>query len=97
MFLRFEKINLIKELQQQQNNSDWEQLYDTIWKHLRIKQVPYTLKNKIGIQLEKMRFIKVNELKLTQVELFWCFHFMCVTANASTLFCMVHLANTECV
>ena len=27
-------------------------------------------------QLEKMRFIDVNELKLTQVEIFLFFHFM---------------------
>ena len=37
-------------------------------------------------QFEKMRFIKVNELKLTQIELFLFFHFMCVAANASELF-----------
>ena len=37
-------------------------------------------------ELEKVRFIKVNELKLTQVE---------VAANASELFCMSHLANIE--
>ena len=42
-----------------------------------------------------MRFMKVNELKLTQVELFSFFHFMCVAANASELFCMAHLANYE--
>ena len=29
-------------------------------------------------QVEEVRFIKVNELKLTQVELFKVFHFMCV-------------------
>ena len=46
-------------------------------------------------QLEKVRFIKVNELKLTQVELSSFFHFMCVAANASELFCMAHLANIE--
>ena len=40
-----------------------------------------------------MRFIKVNELKLTQVELFSFFHhhFKCVTADVSELFCMAHL------
>ena len=37
-------------------------------------------------QLEKVRFIKVNELKLTQVELLQFFHFMCVTANEFELF-----------
>ena len=46
-------------------------------------------------QLEKVRFIKVNELKLTQVELFLFFHFICVAANASELFCMAHSANIE--
>ena len=39
-------------------------------------------------QLEKVHFIKVNELKLTQVELCQIFNFMCVAANASELFCM---------
>ena len=38
-----------------------------------------------------MRFIKVNELKLTQVELFYFFHFIHVADNASELFCMAHL------
>ena len=42
-----------------------------------------------------MRFIKVNELKLTQVELFQFFLFMFVVANASKLFRMAHLANIE--
>ena len=42
-----------------------------------------------------MRFIKVNELKLIEVELFYFFHFMCVAAIASELFCMAHLANIE--
>ena len=46
-------------------------------------------------QLEKVHFIKVNELKLIQVELLWFFHFMCVAANAPELFCMTHLANIE--
>ena len=43
----------------------------------------------------KVRFIKMNELKLTEVELFLFFHFMCIAANASELFCMAHLANIE--
>ena len=42
-----------------------------------------------------MHFIKVNELKLTQVELFLFFHCVCVADNASELFCMAHLANIE--
>ena len=46
-------------------------------------------------QLEKLDFINGNELKLTQVELFQFFRFMCVAANASELFCMAHLANIE--
>ena len=37
----------------------------------------------------------MNELKLTQVELFSFFHFICVAANASELFCMAHLANID--
>ena len=46
-------------------------------------------------QLEKVRFTKVNELKLIQVELFSIFHFECVTANASELSCLAHLGNIE--
>ena len=46
-------------------------------------------------ELEKVRFIKVNELKLTQVELFQFFRFMSVAANASELLCMAYLANIE--
>ena len=46
-------------------------------------------------QLEKVRFIKKNELKLIQVKLFSFFHFKCVAANAFELFCMAHLANIE--
>ena len=54
------------------------------------------LKKRLNIALlEKVRFIKVNELKLTQVELFSFFHFMCVVANASELFCMAHSASIE--
>ena len=37
-------------------------------------------------QLEKVRFIKVNELKFTQVELFSFFHFMRAATNAFDLF-----------
>ena len=37
-------------------------------------------------QLETVRFIKVNELKLFKFELILFFHFMCVAANASELF-----------
>ena len=46
-------------------------------------------------QFEKVRFIKVNGLKLTQVELFSFFQFMYVAANASELFCVAHLVNIE--
>ena len=42
-----------------------------------------------------MSFIKMNELKLTQVELFDFFHLMHVAANASELFSMAHLENNE--
>ena len=35
----------------------------------------------------------VNEPYKTELILF--FHFMCVTANASELFCLAHLENTE--
>ena len=44
-------------------------------------------------QLEKVRFIKVNETKLTQVELFSFFQLKCAAANVSELFCMAYLAN----
>ena len=43
--------------------------------------------------LKKVRFIKVNDLKITEVELFKFFHLMRVAANASKLFCLAHLAN----
>ena len=57
----------------------------------------YTLKKqRLKItQLEKARFIKVNELKFTQVELFSFFHFVYAAANASKLICMIHLGNIE--
>ena len=42
-----------------------------------------------------MHFSDVNLLKLTQVEVFSDFHFMCADANASELFCKAHLANNE--
>ena len=42
-----------------------------------------------------MRFTKVNKFKLTQVELFSFFHFMCAAANASELFYLAYLANIE--
>ena len=47
-------------------------------------------------QLEKVFFIKGNDLKLTQDELFSFFNFMCVVAYASELFCMAYLAIIEC-
>ena len=54
------------------------------------------LKNKIeNNTLEKVRFNKLNKLKLTQVGLFSFFHFMCVAANGFELFYKTHLANTE--
>ena len=37
-------------------------------------------------QLENVRFMEVNELKLTQVELFQFFHFMGVAANKHFLY-----------
>ena len=46
-------------------------------------------------QPEKTRFIKVNELKLTQVELFYFFQFIRIDTNASEFFDMAHLANIE--
>ena len=38
-------------------------------------------------QLEKAHFIRVNELKLTQLELFSFFHLICIAANESELLC----------
>ena len=48
----------------------------------------YTLKKQDWkkSQLEKVRFIKVNELKLTQIELFLLFHFKSVGANVFEYF-----------
>ena len=46
-------------------------------------------------QFEKAGVIKVNELKLSQIKLFYFLHFMCVAANASELFCIAHLADIE--
>ena len=62
-----------------------------------MRPILHTYKTKLKItQLEKVHFVKVNELKLTQVELFFnFFHFMCVAANASKLLCMGHLPNIE--
>ena len=42
-----------------------------------------------------MCFVKVNELKIFQVELFSFFHFNSAAAYESELFCMAHLANIE--
>ena len=52
----------------------------------------YTLKKEDwkSKQLEKVLFIRVNE-----IELFSFFNFMCVSANACELFCMVILENIE--
>ena len=47
------------------------------------------------IELEKVHFMKMNELKLTQVEIFSFIYFVCVAANKSELFCAAHLANIE--
>ena len=63
-----------------------------VWHHNSL----HAKKTRLKIsQLERMRFIIVNELKLTQVGLFLFFHFMCVATNASEEFCMAHLANIE--
>ena len=48
-----------------------------------------SLKTRLKItQLEKMSFIKVNDLKLTQVELNSLFHFNSVAANVSEFYCV---------
>ena len=51
-------------------------------------QCNYSLKRFKITQIDKVRFIKVNELKLTQVELFSFFNFQSVAAIASELFCV---------
>ena len=40
--------------------------------------------------------IKMNELKLTQTQLFPLFHFECVASNVSEMYFMAHLAYNEC-
>ena len=61
-----------------------------------MRPILHTYKTKLKItQLEKVHFVKVNELKLIEVELFQFFHFMCVAADASELFCVTHLASNE--
>ena len=40
-------------------------------------------------------YTQVNELILTQAELFSFFHFMCVAADASKLFCITQLPNNK--
>ena len=42
-----------------------------------------------------VRFVKVDELKLTKIELFSFFHFKKVTANAPELFCVVLKTSNE--
>ena len=54
------------------------------------KSLQYTPKIK-----EEVHFIKVNELKLTEVEFSSFFHFKWVADNIFELFCMAHLANNE--
>ena len=43
----------------------------------------------------KVYFIKINELKLIQAELFQFFHFMCIAANAPELIWIALLANIK--
>ena len=42
----------------------------------------HRLKKRKITHLEKVRFMIVNELRLTQVESFSFFHFKCIVANA---------------
>ena len=37
----------------------------------------------------------MNALKVTQIELLYFFHFMCIASKAPKLFCMAHLANIK--
>ena len=56
---------------------------------------PFPL-TRLTIQPEKIHFSKVDELRLTQVDLFYFFfHFMCVVSYAAELFYKTHLANIE--
>ena len=67
-------------------------------KFVTVKKFFTCFKNKIENNLVwKGAFIKVNELKLTQIHLLYFFHIMCVAANAFELFGMTHLANIESV
>ena len=74
-----------------------EHFFYHYWFLKRILLNNCTLKKQILkiTQLETVRFIKVNELKLTQFEILNVFHFMCVAAKACELFCKAYLANIE--
>ena len=53
-----------------------------------------SLKNKIeNNSTWEGAFYQIEWVKFTEVELLSFFHFLCVAANASELFCMVHLVN----
>ena len=54
------------------------------------------LKTRLKInQLKKVRFIKVDELKVIQIELFEFLHVMRVAFNPSDFFCMDHFSSSE--
>ena len=55
----------------------------------------FLLKTRQNItHLAKVHFIKVNELKLAEIEFFqYFFSFMCTIANASEIFSMAHLGS----
>ena len=63
-------------------------IFETIFAH--------ALKTELKITyIEKVRFIKVNGLKLIQAELISFLHLKCVAAKIFELFCVAHLQNNE--
>ena len=78
----------------------WILVFDQNKSSLSNSRTPTTTKcsrseNKKLNQLEKIHFIKVNELKLYEVKFFFRFHFMCVASNSSESFCMPRKANIK--
>ena len=67
-----------------------------ISKQCKLLKHLHSQKQKLKVtQFEKVRFMKVNELKLTHVELFQFFHILCAAANASELLCVAYLESIE--
>ena len=62
---------------------NWHNSIESYVLHTRLKKKRLKM-----TQVEKERFIKMNESKLTRVELFPFFHFNSVAANVFELFCV---------